>query len=154
VTVAEIKAAVRERDGNRCVDCGATKPDPPPPLPSWQKHQKIVLDVHRVIPQSEYTVDGCVTLCPRCHRLRHVGIIGPSRKPPGSRVNRSRRVSPEEIQELLDLNSWPRTKLAAEMKMTEASVYGWLKGVRVPSGPVSVLIRLWLEEARKKATVA
>ena len=55
-----VKAAVRARDGNKCTDCGMTAED----------HRKTYgkgLDVHRVVPGSQYTVAGCVTLCRRCH---------------------------------------------------------------------------------------
>jgi 5-methylcytosine-specific restriction endonuclease McrA len=60
MTNLEIKAAVRARDGFRCTECGVTS----------LKYLAITgrsLDVHRIIPGSEYTVDGCVTLCRQCH---------------------------------------------------------------------------------------
>jgi 5-methylcytosine-specific restriction endonuclease McrA len=65
-----IKAAVRERDDNRCVDCGARRQPGKPQL-----------DVHRIIPGSEYSVDGCVTLCRGCHKHKP--------KLPGLRVHKS-----------------------------------------------------------------
>ena len=34
------------------------------------KRHRIALDVHRIVPGSTYTVNGCVTLCRPCHRLK------------------------------------------------------------------------------------
>jgi hypothetical protein len=59
-----VKAAVRLRDGMRCIDCDLTN----------EQHVKRYgrqLDVHRTTPGSPYTLDGCVTACRRCHRRRH-----------------------------------------------------------------------------------
>lgn len=55
-----IKAAVRTRDGFRCVDCGMTNDES-------IALTEIQLDVHRLVPGSDYSVDGCVTLCRSCH---------------------------------------------------------------------------------------
>jgi hypothetical protein len=58
--IAAIKAAVRKRDGDRCVECQ---------MPAEQ-HQATYgrgLDVHRIEPGSLYSLDGCVTLCRPCH---------------------------------------------------------------------------------------
>jgi hypothetical protein len=62
MTVLDIKAAVRKRDGFRCVDCGIT-----------QDEYGITLEVHRLKPGSAYTADGCVTTCAGCHGKRHRG---------------------------------------------------------------------------------
>jgi hypothetical protein len=51
-----IKAAVRNRDSHKCVDCGRER-----------KADEAQFQVHRKVPGSEYTMDGCVTLCPECH---------------------------------------------------------------------------------------
>lgn len=58
--VLMIKAAVRKRDGQKCVDCGMTN----------DKHTEKYgrsLHVHRTAPGSEYTAEGCETLCYKCH---------------------------------------------------------------------------------------
>lgn len=56
-----IKAVVRKRDKYRCTKCGMTN----------RKHKKIhcgrSLQVHRKNPGSEYSLEGCVTLCVSCH---------------------------------------------------------------------------------------
>lgn len=74
MTELEIKAAVRARDGCCCTLCGMTGAD----------HIRLygfILDVHRNVPGSEYTIEGCVTVCRACH--------GPlSRLPRGERIRR------------------------------------------------------------------
>lgn len=60
LTERTIKEQVRARDNYRCTKCGITQ----------ARHVEIynrILDVHRLTPGSEYTVDGCVTLCQFCH---------------------------------------------------------------------------------------
>jgi hypothetical protein len=57
---SQVKAAVRERDGYRCTRCGMTQ----------ERHLVRlgqILHVHRIVPGSEYTVEGCVTVCIVCH---------------------------------------------------------------------------------------
>ncbi len=66
MTELEIKATVRERDGDACVDCGTTGR-------TNMANVGMILDVHRLVPGSPYTIDGCVTVCKRCHGERHVG---------------------------------------------------------------------------------
>ena len=63
-TEAEAKRLVRERDGHRCVDCGATSDD-------IRDGKYVRLQVHRLVPRSVYTVDGCVLVCTKCHKKRH-----------------------------------------------------------------------------------
>lgn len=58
----EAKQAVRERDGHKCVDCGQ---------PDSTKTRRTLLHVHRLVPGSVYTVEGCVLVCIPCHRKRH-----------------------------------------------------------------------------------
>lgn len=55
MTEQEIKAAVRKRDGFLCVDCGITQGQ-------HIEHFGRGLDVHRLSPGSEYSIDGCVAL--------------------------------------------------------------------------------------------
>lgn len=64
MTEAEAKVIVRERDGDRCRDCGRTDAD-------FQNSKRSRLEVHRLVPGSVYTPEGCVLLCARCHRKRH-----------------------------------------------------------------------------------
>lgn len=55
-----IKHAVRARDGFRCTECGMTA----------EEHVALHgrnLEVHRIVPGSDYTPEGCVTLCRKCH---------------------------------------------------------------------------------------
>jgi hypothetical protein len=63
VTEHQIKAAVRARDGFRCRLCGM----------GADEHASRFgrgLEVHRIIPGSDYTLDGCMTLCRPCHDLQ------------------------------------------------------------------------------------
>jgi hypothetical protein len=60
MNVVRLKAAVRARDGFRCVKCGMTNHEH---LEATERQ----LEVHRVIPGSVYSLDGCVTLCRACH---------------------------------------------------------------------------------------
>jgi hypothetical protein len=66
VQVLAIKESVRRRDGNRCVVCQIDE----------QTHEKRygqILDVHRVVPGSDYSSAWgvCVTLCKVCHDALH-----------------------------------------------------------------------------------
>jgi hypothetical protein len=60
VTPLEVKAAVRERDGYCCTECGMTHAQ-------HRARYRKTLDVHRLTPGGEYTLAGCVTLCRKCH---------------------------------------------------------------------------------------
>lgn len=60
MTVLEIKAAVRKRDGYACTRCGMNRAQ-------HFAHYERDLDVHRVTPGSEYTMEGCITVCRSCH---------------------------------------------------------------------------------------
>lgn len=56
----DIKRKVRTRDGFRCTACGITNEE------CNVRHGR-GLDVHRKIPGSLYSVDGCITICTPCH---------------------------------------------------------------------------------------
>lgn len=60
--ILDIKAQVRERDGNRCAKCGMTKEE-------HLTQYGTILEVHRTTPGSEYSLDpgACITICRRCH---------------------------------------------------------------------------------------
>src|SRR4051794_7677046 len=63
MTLLQIKAAVRTRDGHACTLCGLSNAD----------HLKLYgrqLDVHRVVPRSAYSTQPgvCFTTCRPCHR--------------------------------------------------------------------------------------
>lgn len=61
---------------------------------------------------------------------------------PGKRMKR------EEIGELLKLKGWSRTRLAAELDLTENTIQRWFMSPNAVKGPASVLMRQWLEECR------
>lgn len=60
--IQRIKKQVRSRDGMRCTECGMT---------NGQHVERFgfSLDVHRIVPGSPYTMDGCRTVCRPCHGL-------------------------------------------------------------------------------------
>jgi DNA-binding transcriptional regulator YiaG len=65
-----------------------------------------------------------------------------------------RRMTRKEILELIGLRGWSRTKLAAELDVTENTVHQWISGRRQPSGPACILMRMWLEDSRSHEAVA
>lgn len=58
------------------------------------------------------------------------------------------RMEIEEIEELLKLKGWTRTKLAGELGMTENAIHQWFSKRRNPGGPAAILMRMWLDDAR------
>lgn len=58
------------------------------------------------------------------------------------------RMSKKEIKELMKLKDWSPSKLASELNLSEHAVYKWLNGDRIPSGPASILMEMWLTDAR------
>lgn len=75
MNVMKVKAAVRARDGHKCVQCGMT---------NHQHRQRYgsSLHVHRISPGSEYTLEGCETLCYRCHGPKPKWVWGTPRVDP------------------------------------------------------------------------
>lgn len=72
-----VKYHVRERDGHKCVDCGSE----PGAGDNWP--------VHRLVPGSPYTLEGCVTVCYKCHARRHMvlrGVDPSARSEPGRKA--------------------------------------------------------------------
>lgn len=71
-----VKELVRERDGYACTKCGMTD----------EQHRATynqTLQVHRVVPGSDYSLAGCVTVCQVCH--------GPLPRRPRSGVKKAQR---------------------------------------------------------------
>ena len=56
----------------------------------------------------------------------------------------------EELQELMDIRGWNRTKLAAALDITVNTVDRWFMAGRVPGGPASILLREWLDRERAR----
>lgn len=56
----------------------------------------------------------------------------------------------KELQELLILRGWSRTRLAAELDISENAVQKWFMAGRVPGGPATILLREWLAKAREE----
>lgn len=65
-----------------------------------------------------------------------------------------KKMSAEEIRELLRLKDWTKAQLAVALGLGQPAVERWLIGDRNPSGPASILMRMWLEEERGKAVPA
>lgn len=68
MTETEVKNAVRCRDGYRCVECGMTQAQ-------HLADRGRQLEVHRVVPDAPYTVEGTVTLCKPCHAKKRRGFF-------------------------------------------------------------------------------
>jgi 5-methylcytosine-specific restriction endonuclease McrA len=56
----DVKKAVRKRDQNQCRDCGMTHQEH---LAKYDRD----LQVHRLVPRTNYVKSDCVTLCIPCH---------------------------------------------------------------------------------------
>lgn len=60
----DFKRAIRERDGNRCTQCGKTQ--------EWHLAEYgESLHVHRLRPGKRYHSDTTITLCRPCHQKAH-----------------------------------------------------------------------------------
>lgn len=62
-----------------------------------------------------------------------------------------KKMTAPEIQELLTLKNWSKSKLASELDLSEHAVYKWLKGQREATGPAALLMHQMLAEARAEA---
>lgn len=61
------------------------------------------------------------------------------------------RMKREEIAELLKLKGWSRTRLAAELDLTENTIQRWFMSENAVKGPASVLMRQWLDQCKSKS---
>jgi len=66
-----IKRAVRDRDDYRCIDCGKT---------AQQLRTSRNLPVRRLISDSEWLPEGCVTLCYLCAKERRKAFCSSCRR--------------------------------------------------------------------------
>ena len=65
--------------------------------------------------------------------------------------NKEKRMFSNEIQELLELKGWTQVQLAKELQVHESTISLWIHEERKPSNPVKILLRQWLDEARKES---
>ena len=59
-------------------------------------------------------------------------------------------MTPANIRELLTLRNWSVTDLAEALGASSNCVYRWLAGNRNPKGAAVILMRGWLDEAKKR----
>jgi hypothetical protein len=59
-----------------------------------------------------------------------------------------RRMTLNEIKELLKVKKWTAIRLAAELDVGEATVYSWITERRNPGGPAAILMKTWLTLAK------
>jgi transcriptional regulator with XRE-family HTH domain len=116
--ILAIKSRVRRRDGARCVVCRLD-------AATHQKRYGQILDVHRIVPGSNYSAEWgvCVTLCDVCHNTLHGnGHWGWITKH-----------DPDNKQQLVSLvRRSSRLDMAEEEEWRKREVWGeWLKGLRL-----------------------
>lgn len=63
-------------------------------------------------------------------------------------MNPGARMSPSEIERLLEVLGWNQKQLAAALDISNAVVSRWLSGERKPGGPACILMRQFLDAAQ------
>lgn len=124
--IADIKKAVRERDGMCCTVCGMTDEES-------QAEFGRTLDVHRTVPGSLYSLEGCVTLCKECHYPQ-------PKRTPGTpdRANMRRLVGlPERVCLALDPIAEYHCTTLTEVVKNACLEYLVAKGLWPPKEPQS-----------------
>lgn len=66
-------------------------------------------------------------------------------------AQKSVRMNVKEVRELMHLKGWNQAELARQLEVTEGAVTRWFKGEHPIIGPTRILLRQWLEQARKEA---
>lgn len=56
-----------------------------------------------------------------------------------------------DILELMRLKGWNQADLARSLELSEGAVTRWLKNEHQPMGPTRILLRQWLEAARRES---
>jgi len=59
----------------------------------------------------------------------------------------------EKILELMERRGWSRMRLALELHVSLATVHSWIKDGAAPEGPPSLILNVWLREARGEITI-
>lgn len=103
MTETMAKKLVREKYGNRCGRCSRTD----------EENIRLTgrnLHVHRLVPGSRYTVNGCILLCADCHDAAHgkkkARRFAPIKKPRGTTPVINFRLGASVMSELDDLVEW------------------------------------------------
>jgi predicted DNA-binding protein YlxM (UPF0122 family) len=63
-------------------------------------------------------------------------------------VKENRRMTPDEINELLSLKGWRMINLAAELDVSESAVYKWINRISNPLEKYCMKMRRLLDDAR------
>jgi DNA-binding transcriptional regulator YiaG len=67
-----------------------------------------------------------------------------------TRMSRGNQMNRQEILELMQLRGWSQAELARQLELSEAAVSRWFSGIHAPTGPARILLRMWLDKARKR----
>lgn len=59
-----------------------------------------------------------------------------------------RRMTLQDVEDLMELRDWSRTDLASNLDLCEAAIHKWFRLGKVPGGPGAILMRQWLAESR------